>query len=84
VGMQRDCTLDLQSALALQARNDGDMDGLGTEEATMDDNTLNDLTSLPNALVIKLDERNEHILALSEEQRGFNREQVHIMLDLKP
>ena len=44
----------------------------------MDDHTLNDLLRRLTALVVKLDERNEHILALIEEQREFNREQVRI------
>ena len=44
----------------------------------MDDDTLNDLLRRLTAMVVKLDERNEHILALIEEQREFNREQVRI------
>jgi seryl-tRNA synthetase len=35
-----------------------------------------DLLRRLTALVVKLDERDEHILALIEEQREFNRQQV--------
>ena len=44
----------------------------------MDDNTLEELVRRLTALVVKLDERDDHILALIEEQREFNREQVRI------
>jgi len=44
----------------------------------MDDHTLEDLVRRLTALVVKLDERDDHILALLEEQRGFNRQQVQI------
>jgi hypothetical protein len=39
---------------------------------------LEDLVRRLTALVVKLDERDDHILALLEEQREFNREQVQI------
>jgi hypothetical protein len=48
----------------------------------VDDNPLNDLLRRLTALVVKLDERNEHILALIEEQREFNREQVRINVEV--
>ena len=41
----------------------------------MDDHTLDDLVRRLTALVVKLDERDDHILALIEEQRKCNREQ---------
>ena len=41
----------------------------------MDDHTLDDLVRRLTALVVKLDERDDHILALIEEQHEFNREQ---------
>ena len=44
----------------------------------MDDNALEELVRRLTALVVKLDERDDHILALIEEQRAFNREQVRI------
>ena len=44
----------------------------------MDDNTLEELVRRLTALVVKLDERDDHILALIEEQREFNREQIRI------
>ncbi len=44
----------------------------------MDDNALEDLVRRLTALVVKLDERDDHILALIEEQREFNRQQVQI------
>ena len=48
----------------------------------MDDHTLEDLLRRLTALVVKLDERDEHILALIEEQRAFNRQQVQINADV--
>ena len=55
----------------------------------MDDHTLDDLVRHLTALVVKLDERDDHILALLEEQRKcnreqreFNREQVRINADV--
>jgi hypothetical protein len=44
----------------------------------MADDALEDLVRRLTALVVKLDERDDHILALLEEQREFNREQVQI------
>ena len=44
----------------------------------MDDHIFEDLIRRLTALVVKLDERDDHILALIEEQREFNREQVRI------
>ena len=44
----------------------------------MADDALEDLVRRLTALVIKLDERDDHILALLEEQREFNRQQVQI------
>jgi len=44
----------------------------------MDDNTLEDLLRRLTTLVVKLDERDERILAMIEEQREFNRQQVGI------
>ena len=44
----------------------------------MDDNALEELVRRLTALVVKLDERDDQILALIEEQREFNREQVRI------
>jgi hypothetical protein len=44
----------------------------------MDDNALDDLLRRLTALIVKLDERDDHILALIEEQREFNREQLRI------
>jgi len=44
----------------------------------MDDNALEDLVRRLTALVVKLDERDDHILALLEEQREFNRQQIQI------
>jgi hypothetical protein len=44
----------------------------------MDDNALEELVRRLTALVVKLDERDDHILVLIEEQREFNREQVRI------
>jgi predicted transcriptional regulator len=41
----------------------------------MADDALEDLVRRLTALVVKLDERDDHILALLEEQREFNREQ---------
>ena len=44
----------------------------------MADDALEDLVRRLTALVVKLDERDDHILALLEEQRKFNRQQVQI------
>src|SRR5262245_17306158 len=44
----------------------------------MDDHIFEDLVRRLTALVVKLDERDDHILALIEEQREFNRQQVRI------
>jgi hypothetical protein len=51
----------------------------------MDDDTLEALVRRLTALVVKLDERDEHMVAMLEElreftreQRAFNREQVRI------
>ena len=41
----------------------------------MEDHIFEDLVRRLTALVVKLDERDDHILALLEEQREFNREQ---------
>ena len=41
----------------------------------MDDHIFEDLVRRLTALVVKLDERDEQILALLEAQREFNREQ---------
>jgi hypothetical protein len=41
----------------------------------MADNALEDLVRRLTALVVKLDERDNQIMALLEEQREFNREQ---------
>jgi len=41
----------------------------------MADDALEDLVRRLTALVVKLDERDDHIMALLEEQREFNREQ---------
>ena len=44
----------------------------------MADDALEDLVRRLTALVVKLDERDDHILAILEEQREFNRQQVQI------
>ena len=44
----------------------------------MDDSTLEDLLRRLTVLVVKLDARDEHILALIDEQRDFNRQQVRL------
>ena len=44
----------------------------------MADETLEDLVRRLTALVVKLDERDDQILALLEEQREFNKQQVQI------
>jgi hypothetical protein len=44
----------------------------------MADDALEDLVRRLTALVVKLDERDDHILAMLEEQREFNRQQVQI------
>jgi hypothetical protein len=44
----------------------------------MADDALEDLVRRLTALVVKLDERDEQILAMLEEQREFNRAQVRI------
>jgi len=44
----------------------------------MADDALEDLVRRLTALVVKLAERDDHILALLEEQREFNRQQVQI------
>ena len=44
----------------------------------MADDALEDFVRRLTALVVKLDERDDHILALLEEQREFNRQQVQI------
>jgi hypothetical protein len=44
----------------------------------MADDALEDLVRRLTALVVKLDERDDHIMALLEEQREFNRQQVQI------
>ena len=49
----------------------------------MDDNALEELVRRLTALVVKLDGRDDHILALIEEQRAFNREQVRINVRLE-
>ena len=48
----------------------------------MADDALEDLVRRLTALVVKLDERDDHILALIEEQREFNRAQVRINADV--
>ena len=48
----------------------------------MADDALEDLVRRLTALVVKLDERDDHILAMLEEQREFNRQQVHINADV--
>jgi hypothetical protein len=44
----------------------------------MADDALADLVRRLTSLVVKLDERDDQILALLEEQREFNRQQVQI------
>jgi hypothetical protein len=44
----------------------------------MADDALEDLVRRLTVFVVKLDERDDHILALIEEQREFNRQQVQI------
>ena len=44
----------------------------------MADDALEDLVRRLTALVVKLDERDDHIMAMLEEQREFNRQQVRI------
>ena len=44
----------------------------------MADDALEDLVRRLTALVVKLDERDEQIMAMLEEQRDFNRQQVQI------
>jgi hypothetical protein len=44
----------------------------------MADDALEALVRRLTALVVKLDERDDQILAMLEEQREFNREQVRI------
>ena len=44
----------------------------------MADDALEDLVRRLTALVVKLDERDDQILAMLEEQREFNRQQVQI------
>ena len=44
----------------------------------MADDALEDLVRRLTALVVKLDERDDHIMAMLEEQREFNRQQVQI------
>jgi hypothetical protein len=44
----------------------------------MADDALEDLVRRLTALVVKLDERDDQILAMLEEQREFNRVQVRI------
>jgi len=44
----------------------------------MDDSTLEDLLRRLTVLVVKLDARDEHILALLDEQREMNRQQIAI------
>ena len=48
----------------------------------MADDALEDLVRRLTALVVKLDERDDHIIAMLEEQREFNRQQVHINADI--
>jgi ABC-type transporter Mla subunit MlaD len=48
----------------------------------MADDALEDLVRRLTALVVKLDERDDQILAMLEEQREFNRQQVHINADV--
>ena len=44
----------------------------------MADDALEDLVRRLTALVVKLDERDDHIMAMLEEQREFTRQQVQI------
>jgi hypothetical protein len=44
----------------------------------MDDHTLEDLVRRLTALVVKIDERDTQMVAILEELRAFNREQVTI------
>lgn len=44
----------------------------------MDDHTLEDLLRRLTALVVKIDERDDHMTAMLEELRDFNRQQVGI------
>jgi hypothetical protein len=44
----------------------------------MADDALEDLVRRLTALVVKLDERDDQLLAMLEEQREFNRQQVQI------
>ncbi len=48
----------------------------------MEDHIFEDLVRRLTALVVKLDERDDHILALIEERREFNRQQVRINADV--
>jgi len=48
----------------------------------MDDSTLEDLLRRLTVLVVKLDARDEHILALIDEQRDFNRQQVRLTAEV--
>jgi hypothetical protein len=48
----------------------------------MADDALEDLVRRLTALVVKLDERDERLLALIEEQQEFNRAQVRINGDV--
>jgi hypothetical protein len=48
----------------------------------MADDALEDLVRHLTALVVKLDERDDHIMAMLEEQQEFNRQQVRINADV--
>ena len=48
----------------------------------MDSDALDDLVRRLTALVVKIDERDDHMVAMLEEQREFNRQQVRINADV--
>ena len=48
----------------------------------MDDHIFEDLVRRLTALVVTLDERDDHILTLVEDQREFNRQQIRINADV--
>ena len=49
----------------------------------MDDSTLEDLVRRLTALVVGLDARDDYLMALLEDQREFNRQQVEINAQLR-
>jgi hypothetical protein len=48
----------------------------------MADDALEDLVRRLTALIVKIDERDTHMVAMLEEQREFNRQQVRINADV--